>query len=224
MDNEKTDPVFVIEDNKISGVILSLVERLIINKNKSQVSSSFWTSKITKCPRRLIKDSNNTHVVNSVAYEYPYSFKWEECFKLSDSNLELITVNKEVSDWNYSLKGIVDFIVKFDDQPYCVMIKQLKKESDVTDVRQKKGFRNDIVELVSNMWLSEIENGILIYDGFNQTYILHVLPNNEIINAIKSKCQFLSDHKLLGKIPEKPYAKISKECEMCDYKKECWRL
>ncbi len=76
-----------------------------------------------------------------------------------------------------------------------------------------------------NMWLSEIQNAILLYEnkdtGDFSAY--HVIPYVQIIEACKRKCLKMVGLKMKGELPERPYKNNEeKECQICEFQKKCW--
>jgi len=215
-------PHFSFVDKKLNSDLNFLIERFIKKCSSLNKKSSFLTSRITECDVKLLKQALNLSLFpDSPSHLNKYHFKWHDCFALGSENIRLLDSDFKVCDWNYSLEGTIDYLVSINDATYCVMVKQ-EDDNKIEEIEREGGKRKDVVEIMSNMWLAEIKNSLLIYSGNSRHCFISIEANSRVLNAVRDKCTSLCNYKMLGKMPEKPYKTESSECLCCSFKKECW--
>ena len=201
-------------------------------KNKSVIgfSDSFKADTITECPRRLVYRSTgvNTSCSSETFFrEQSNSYrrlKWQYFFSKCKS-IRLLKENLLVADCNYNITSIVDAILSMDEELYVVKIEPLDNSS-YNKVKQSGAFKKHVVEIMVNMWLAEINAGLLLYENKDNDEfdVYHIEPYKPIIQSIGKKCSMMFDCKVSGKLPEKPYKeRNSNECNACEFADKCWK-
>ena len=190
---------------------------------------------LNKCIEKGINSSDLTRCNRYLYYKYisgiPYKMeqivkeavvkKWGKIFSVNKL-FDIVTTSYACADIKYNIVGTIDLIVKIIDnprKPLAVMFKRKNAE----DINDGKISRKDIVEIMANMWMAEIADGILIYENEQDTNIevFHVVPDTYLINSIKSTCKDIFT--VVKKIPDRPYGNVSEECEKCYFKEFCWK-
>jgi hypothetical protein len=148
--------------------------------------------------------------------------KWIDFF--SDSlNVVVIEENVSASDCNYNILGVADAILKIGEIVCVLLIEPLGFEEYI-QAKSTSGLRKHIVDIMMLMWLTGVDNGILLCENQNNEYFMsHVVPFEEIVKSATSKCSELMQQKILQEMPERAYTDIkNKECQVCEYRKTCW--
>jgi len=214
---------FVLCD-KFSKTLQSDVEK-IFEKGYNDINSEVVDSvDITKCDRRVYykligvntfcdkkRRSHHSHIVN----------KWEG-FLLQAKTFELLDKNLIVADQNHNITSRIDIVGKFDDIPVALMIREVDKDT----FQNNSVKRSHVVELMTQMWLVEVNDGFLVYEDIEDKKInmFHILPNVSVLNAVKQKLLALGKCKMAGTLPERKYeTSDSKECQECCFAEKCWR-
>lgn len=204
--------------------------RIIICENKRRnlkISREVFNSAyLTECDRRILYRSRGEKTEDKLPIGIDdgesLKNKWSNFFEKS-IKINMIRKAFLVADCNYNIAGDIDNVVKIGDVFFVVMIKDLPSKD--FNRAENKAFRKDVVETMINMWLSEIQNGILIYEDRNTGIfsVYHIVPYVQIIEACKKKCLKMVAFKMKGGLPERPYKNNDeKECAMCEFKKVCW--
>ncbi len=221
---------FVKSDTKLISMIEKLKDEEIKRRNLSFNHEVFHTRHSTQCPRRTIYRVNATTQVNAT----PISFneenncqyvkkKWVDFFS-NTRGIILRDKNVVAADCNYNLIGQADAIIEVENVVSVLLIEALNPSEYKTSI-ETKGLRNNIVDLMMVMWLTEIKNGILLYENTSnqEHYVLHVIPYQPIINSVVKKYVELMNSKLFRILPDRPYEDNSnEECLKCEYNKTCW--
>lgn len=192
--------------------------------------SSFHPSQITECPRRLIYRVNGTSAGMYVGNS-PYESVEKESFKnkwlaLLEKVKSVKILHKDAiaSDCNYNLYSIVDAVINIKGDIFAVKAIQTYGD-EMDEVRNKGAMKKHVIEMVLNIWLLEVDGGILIYDS-KENYghcMFHIKPYKPIVESVTEKCKKLCNFKLMGQMPNRPYkSKAYKECIACEYRGLCW--
>jgi len=212
--------------------LTELVESSIKEENINRViSTGFKPSEATQCPRRLVYRvfGNSPDQNSGVSYlertnDNFLKAKWVEIL----GRCRKIKVLKEsitVADGNFNITDIIDFVVNIDGFINAVKIYGVDNK-DFSKIQKDGAFKKHVIELMIQIWLLEVKDGLLVYENKNdQSYTMfHIKPYQPIISSVKKKYLGLMEHKMRGTLPEKPYkTKTSKECARCDFIKTCWR-
>jgi len=192
-------------------------------------AGSLLTSELTQCPRRLgykcLMTEKDTPEEN--AHDFGDSHfakkKWVSVLA-SGKELELLEADFELADCNYNLVGRLDAVIRTEDGPSGVLIKIVG--SDAYDrVCRDNVPRRDVVEMMTNLWLAEMNHGYLIYEWEDVSgvfTIFHVEKHKGIVASVAEKCRKITSHKLTGTIPERPKPKPFTECNVCEFSRRCW--
>jgi len=135
--------------------------------------------------------------------------------------LSLIKKNTIAFDKNYKITGETDAVIEMQDSILPVLIKKASGNDYKTVVKQG-AFSKDVIELVIYTWLLELKSGILIYDTGNDFHTFHVKKYQPIIESVKKKCLNLIQFQYTNNLPERSYEVRSKECQECEFEKQCW--
>lgn len=219
------DKVKFVGKNKDSILLESIIEK----KNeeyKRNFSSSFHPSSITECPRRLIyktqiHSDNKNEFLNDMDIVFSRK-KWIDFFQKTKV-AQVLRDEFIAADCHYNISGTVDAVLKINGNIYVTKIYSICN-SDFIKMRENGAFKKDVIEVITYMWLTETKGGILLYENRdnNEYSIFHVDFYVPIINSIKKKCLDLIEHKINGKVPERPYdSNESNECIICEFKEKC---
>lgn len=226
--NKKTDSVLKFSSR---DKLTILVESLIREENINWViSTGFKPSDATQCPRRLVYRAfgNNPDQNSGVSYldktnDNFLRAKWVEILGRC-RKIKVLEESATVSDGNFNITDIIDFVANIDGIINAVKIYGVDNK-DFLKIQKDGAFKKHVIELMIQIWLLEIKDGLLIYENKNdQSYTMfHIEPYQPIISSVKKKYLGLMEHKIQGTLPEKPYkTKTSKECERCEFIKTCW--
>jgi len=205
----------------------SIIDREIERKSTTPIDGSFDPSRITECSRRLsyraagVASSFSDSYLNDQTDE-AIKTKWISILEICPS-VKVMEAHLVVADSKFNITGNIDAVIELDDI-YVTLIKPVS-DCDFGNVVENGAFKKDVIEAVLYLWLSEIKNGMLIYDNKNNGghLVFHVEPYAPIINSVKAKCSDLVQHKLMGQLPKRPYKnKNSKECSICEFRDKCW--
>ena len=190
-----------------------------------EIERGISSSDLTRCARYLYyKNADGIPEKVKQIIKQPIVEKWKKIF-LTNKLFDIVASSYECRDIKYNLVGAIDLIVKVLDnprKPFAVMIK-CRDFNDFSEIKDGKIPRRDIVEIMANMWMAEIEDGILLYENNQDASfeVFHVIPDTYLINTIKAKCKEIPT--IVEKPQDRPYDKISTECEKCFYRRLCWK-
>jgi len=214
---------FVICD-KFSKNLQEDIEKTF-NKGYNDISNEvIMSSNITRCDRRIYYELIGVETSGSKFEELHKTYlikKWVDIL-LKTKTFEIINSNVMVADHNYNIVSEIDVIGKFSGAPVVIMIKEVEESTFLNNSTK----RLHVVEIMVQMWLSEINDGFLIYENIltKRHNVFHILPNVSVLNAVKQKMIILRDCKVIGKLPERKYeTPDSNECKECCFTDKCWR-
>ncbi len=227
--SEIANPVFVKKD-QVTTRLEQIIDGEICARSKESPKTTFSPDIITECPRKLIYGVMGNNKQNESTFYLKISSdiytkkKWIEYFSKFKS-IKLLESNLVAADCNYNMSGMIDAVISVDDVPFVVKIFPVSEERFLT-IRSKGASKKDVIEVLIYMWLAELKHGLVIYENENthKYEVFDVEPYKPIIIAVKNKCLMLSECKIKGEIPEKPYkTKTAKECRSCSFLNKCWR-
>ena len=196
-----------------------------------KIDSLFHSNEITQCDRKLYYKSTNSDYLKKYIDIFQninnifLKNKWVQIIK-KINGVNVIDYNLDFSDSNYNLTGKIDIILSFENKKYIVNIFGVNK-NEFENIIKNGAIRKDIVECVVNMWLSEVQNGLLLYENKeNGEYeVFEIINYNLIINGIKTKAIKLFNNIIENIVPDRPYKNNNnEECNCCYFKKKCWVL
>lgn len=220
---------FVKRDTKLTNLIENSLKNGIKKRVFELNNEVFSIEDLTSCQRKIIykslgvlnseEESISTKTIDRefVVKKWIYLFSRCKGLKVVDSNIT-------VSDGNYNLSGTTDIVVKCKDVLGAINIEPVNQET-YSLAKNNNGLRRHIIKLMSILWLTELENGILIYENKNDNdyFLLHVIVNPAVIESIKNKYELLIKNKVFGEIPDRPYKNSeNNECKNCVYLDKCW--
>ena len=212
--------------------VSSLLGSIIKEENKEYFHkypvSVFDPSRVTECPRRIIYRANGCVPENSascplIRHELFTKKKWLEYFEKCKS-IKIVDKNVVAADCHYNISGTVDAILNIKDCIYVIKIQPVNQE-DFVQIHKKGAFKKHVVELIIYIWLTELRDGLLLYENKNDNdyIIFHVKQYEPIIKSVIKKCLELMENKICGIIPLRPYkTKESNECIACEFLRKCW--
>jgi hypothetical protein len=224
--NKVINGEIAIKDN-----VTEIFSNIIIEENKRRnfdfSREVFNSCCLTECDRRILYKSRGealeiTLEFDKIDTQEAIKNKWNNFFSKS-IKFSLLDKDVIVADCNYNLKGKIDGVLKIGNANFAVMIKALSEKDFVN--AEKNAFRKDVIETMVNMWLLEINDGILIYENKNDNKLslYHIIPFVQLIEACKKKCLSMLNFKMKGDLPNRPYKNnSSKECSICEFKTKCW--
>jgi len=209
----------VVSKGKITSKLSDLVREGCI----TEISSVFRPDSLTECDRRLLYHCKNkqTFHKSKMLHNKAITDKWIDLLSTT-KGVRVVEKNVVVADANCNINGVIDIIVDFQDKIFVVKVKNI--DSLVFDKIKTNGpRRKDVFEVQAYIWLSELEEGLLVYEdiGDQRFDILHIEKSKEIIKSIEAKFGDLVRYQVSGRMPKKP-ENISREyCESCEYHKIC---
>lgn len=218
---------FIKRDN-----ITSKIEEIILSETSNKnlgIRTNFCPDSITECPRKLIYmvmgDGKNVNIDYLKLTSDIYSKKkWIEYFSKFKA-IKLLETNLVVADCNYNISGILDAVINMEGKILAVKIFPVSSQKFAT-IKENGASKKNIIEVLVYMWLAEVKDGLAIYENKDtHEYITyHIEPYKPIISAVKEKCLLLSEYKIKGNIPNRPYKESgSNECSNCEFLNKCWR-
>lgn len=214
-----------------STKLLSAVELSIkfeIKRGNSDFNHEvFNVMHLTECPRRMMYRANNCEVENkNILVDFHskhHKIKWLDIFSNS-KGITVLDKNVLAADSEYNIVGKVDAIISCEGYVGALMIDSIDESSYEIAIKNG-GLRQQIVALMTSMWLTEVKNGVLLCENKNTNdyFLSHVIISNAIINGVKTKCRKLMENKILQQLPSRPYkTNDCEECKGCEYKDKCW--
>ena len=191
---------------------------------RNPTSSTFKAEHIHECSRRLIhrargeKPASNSYM--SDLGLSCFKNKWLSIFeKIPDINLIASWV--DCCDQKRNIVSVVDCIVEFEEIKYCVnfipMGDKLYKQT------KKDGFiKRDVVKITCDMWMTEIYNGIILYENTitGEYSIFRINFVKDVAKEIIKKCDDLLLCFLYDKLPDKIEDRT--QCRVCEFNHKCW--
>ena len=217
-----------VQRDEISKSLESLINQNNIDKSIFYPTTNFDPSRITECPRRIIYRVNG--ISSSINYRSYLEImdqifskqKWMEIFSKS-KGIKIVEKNVVSADCHYNISGNIDAILNMGGKLYVIKIQRIDAEQ-FSQIESKGAFKKHVIEIIIYLWLTEVYDGILLYDNLNQYRVFHIKYYSPIIQSITSKCLSLMDYKMKGEIPDRPYKnEKSSECVKCEFCQTCWK-
>ena len=199
-----------------------------INSKKEIVPpSSFDINMIHKCSRQQIlrtRGETRKKETNESLHVMAIKGKWANVFR-SCKRTRVVKAGAILADANSNITATSDVIIEFKDNIYIVDVKPVGHKL-FTKVKHNGPMGKDVITIQAYIWLSELKNGIIIYEDIgNQDYeIFLVRKNQPMINAIETKLNKLTSFQVSGVIPNIPEDINEYECDSCEYNKTCKKL
>ena len=217
-----------VRTDEISSLFDSLIRQEDRENCHNFYVSVFDPSHLTECPRRIIYRAQGC---NPESFSYLNTMgelfarkKWLEYLGKCKS-IKVVDKNIVAADCHYNISGNVDAVLNIGDCNYVAKIQPVNN-SDFKQIEEKGAIKKHVVELIVYMWLTELRDGLLLYENQN-TYkytVFHVKPYAPVIKSVIKKCSGLMESKIQGVIPVRPYkTKDANECKVCEFSKKCWR-
>jgi len=181
------------------------------------------SSEVTRCDRRMyysMIDFKNVGSRSKAVHESYIVSKWCDILQ-QGRTVDILDKKFLVADSNFNVCSVIDIVGRMLETPIVIKIKEINDE----DYSSKVAKRPHVIEVMVQMWLSEINDGFLIYENsLTKEYnVFHILPNASVLNAVKSKLLKLIDSKNMGILPERKYETSSaNECKECVFLGRCW--
>jgi len=225
MDQEKK----FIRNDSMSESFSSIIDEESKRK-RSFFSNSFDSENITNCERRIVYRSNGYEIKDSTddflkrnSIEFTRK-KWVYVFDKCPSIKVIDRHVYSLADCHYNISGYVDAIIGIEDKIVSVKVQPVNDDY-FEKIKLKGASRKHAIDLMICIWLSESDDGFLIYDNTNNNkyMVYHVNVYAPVIRSVKNKCLSMMKHKFNGSLPEKPYkSNLSEECIVCEFSKKCW--
>jgi hypothetical protein len=212
--------------------ISRLLEHIISEESKTlsvdYPVSVFDPATVTECPRRMIYRANGCKSEMQADYHCMQSMlftkqKWIDYFKRS-RKIKLVDKFIVTADCHYNVSGNADAVIKMGERLYVVKVQPICSE-DFYRIKERGAAKKHIVESLVYMWLTEIHDGLLLYENqdTNECNVFHVRMYEPVIRSVMKKCLGLMENKVQGTIPERAYKhKGSNECQECEFINKCW--
>jgi len=213
---------FVIQDEH-TKTFKNAIEKVFKRTYNDICTGVINTSEITKCDRKIyyrITTTEDSKDLKLDKHRKVMIDKWHEILK--NSGYDPIESYYHASDHNYNIFAKIDFICRISELPVVLMV----EEVDNLTFKNAIAKRPHVVQLMTQMWLSEVNDGFLIYEDAltKEINVFHILPDVSVLNAVKGKLRTLRSNKMMGILPERKYeTSNSKECRECCFIDRCWR-
>jgi CRISPR/Cas system-associated exonuclease Cas4 (RecB family) len=190
------------------------------------LNSSFDPSELTQCPRRLLYKVNGEYEGCLKGEDRKRNFtvsKWLDAIKKC-RKMRLMKERACVSDCNYNIVGYLDAVVEVSDRLAAVKVQGVS-HSDFKDIQRKGAKRKQVVEVMAYIWMTEINDGLLIYeDETNDEFtVFHIVHYEPIVQSIQRKCLTMLKYQQEGRLPSRPYkTNDGGECKSCEFNRSCW--
>ena len=228
----KTKPAkkYLLEFSKqdeLSEHVKNLIKDEIKRRNFAKYNELVTSCNITECDRRLLYRSMGTKPEThgdtmEILSREAAKTKWLDFFEKS-IKVDLKDRKLVVADEDYDINGCADGVIKIGDLLAALLIKPVPEET--FKELSMGALRKDVIELMSYIWLLELQHGILIYENKNNDdfCVYHVTKYQPMIDAIKAKGKKIMSLRLHGMMVERPYKKREKECLVCEFNGKCWK-
>jgi len=223
-----------VNQDKFSQALNSLVaEELEKRAGYKRGGHIFSPDHLTECDRRMVYRARDERPISQEVFvDYSNDAirqKWIRLFQKCGFT-RVIDDNSIVADFNYNIQGVIDLVLEFrysEDNDVILPVKIFPlRHEDYVCVQETAPFKKHLIDLMVNMWLIELNNGILIYEdkNTNQYSIFHINQYAPIINAVMKKCSRLLEFQINDRIPKRSYKNnTSRECTVCEFKNTCWK-
>ena len=223
---------FLKNDTKLLGLIDQATQSEIKRRNFRFDHEVYHTKHLTECPRRLMyrvmahEVDQVDHVpefLNDNHLEY-VKRKWVDFFS-ECKYTSVLGRDVLAADCNYNIVGSADVILKIGDFTSILIVDSLDTKS-YQKSKNTGGLRRHVVDIMTVMWLVEVENGILFCENkaTNEYFMSHIIPYQPIIDSVLNKCKNLVEKRILQKMPDRVYkSHDNNECKLCKYRSTCWR-
>lgn len=222
------DQNIILNDQLITDLNSKINSSIQKRREKRIYGEGYYAQYLTQCDRRIVYRSlgkksevdNNNGEIEEISKIF-IKKKW--CAILNSIYEIEVNADVKVSDPVYNLIGTVDCSVKIDEVVYAVLIDGLQS-ADFKMLAEKGPTRKDVVTVMANMWMSDVKDGILIYENRDDlSYMLFRVKGSKTVGeGLMKKCQRLSRFTIAGEIPPKSYNEVSDECKICEYRNLCW--
>jgi len=224
---------FIKSDGEVIDFLKENIDNVLKRRNFEIIGEVYNTRNITECDRRILyraygvkSDGIKSEIEfskNDIFSENAIKEKWLTIFE-DILNVKVRETFITASDCNYNLIGEIDGAGVIGNKPVIFMIRKVNHE-EFENISKNEINRKDKVDILAKMWMIEVKHGILLYeDGNTNDYqLFHVTPYEPIIQSVCTKCKRLEDHRILGKLPDRPYKDaLGTECLSCEFKLKCW--
>jgi len=218
----KTGLANIVSKSNLSQELKEITDYEIGKLSKCESNSIFDSSEISNCPRKLlyksVLESKDDLTIDKFNNKFAIK-KWAELLRYY-----VVGTNIPLSDCNYNIVGNADIVLKINYSKIILKIQSVNDE-DFNHILIKGAFKRHVLELMVNEWLAEIKDGLIIYENRNdfRFEVFQVYMFAEALESIKNKCRGLVDCKIKGVFPSRPYKENNaKECDICNYKTDCW--
>lgn len=216
-------PTVISDDNyidQISYIFSKFSTRGDLNKNQD-TAQDINVKYIHQCIRLTLKRKLYPELCkNSVSEKINFIMdnhvknKWfYELEKLDNPSL----IKKDVCYFDHST-GIccyIDAIVRINTDVFAFNFRHLNKK-DFNNIIENGPFKKDVVSMVASLYLSDLHNGIMIYEH-NGFKAFHINRSEEIYDAVIKKCKKIKSFIVNKEMPKKCEGHLSKKCNgLCD--------
>lgn len=200
---------------------------------KRELYSTGNFSDIVSCDRKVVlrrlSPKNEPSMLNEnsdYSEQKQMEFTREKWFSIFKESPKIKLIDKEVLlvDKNVSLHGLLDCAIKIGDLVLTTNIYSLNEE-DYCKIKSNGAFRKDIIYMLLCMCFSDTPRGLIVYENRStlENEFFEVKPDKILLNYIFKESKKINEYVSKQQIPEKPYKELSKECQKCFFKDDCWK-
>lgn len=210
-------------------------------KNTGRAKVSFAPSSLGygsgKCPRNWFykltggvdqKDDVDALQISNMQNGTETHERIQKVFELAGILIEAEReINTMEDDSLPPIRGFVDLIVDWNGEAVGE-IKTTKQEAFTLRKAEGKPLDYHLIQLLIYMLVLKIDRGFILYENKNTgewlIFPVKMTPENRDIveGAFAWMIQTYEAYKA-GKLPVRPFARGSKECLYCPFKKHCWK-
>jgi len=202
-----------VDQIRFIGQIFDDKEYLFSNKYNPILLNS---REISKCSRLLV--SQKLHNKNISLKEKTRmmvdNFIKNTWINLLTENENFILINRDTyfSDMSVNLSCLVDAIIRIGKEPCAFLFRYLSKK-EFENVQKKGVMKKDVVDMTCCLFLSQLHDGILIYQH-HIPLIYHIKSSDEIKDAIITKCKKINNYLINKEAPKKCVGFKNKKCNV----------
>jgi hypothetical protein len=132
---------------------------------------------------------------------------------LLSQNENCIIMNRDVyfNDISINLSCLVDATIRIGKEPFVFLFRYLSKK-EFENIENKGVAKKDVVDMTSCLLLSQLHNGMLIYQHKNPL-IYHIKASKEVSDVVTNKCKKINGFLINKEMPDKCVGYESKKCK-----------
>ena len=201
-----------VDQIKFVGRVFEDQDYLFSLKYNPELLSS---REILKCSRLLVcqKLHGKTISLEEKTRMIMDNFVKNTWVNLLSQNENCIVMNRDVyfNDISINLSCLVDATIRIGKEPFVFLFRYLNGK-EFKNAEKKGASKKDVVDMVSCLFLSQLHDGILIYQH-KKPLVYHIKAHSDVFDAVKNKCKKINSFLINKEIPEKCVGYEGKKCK-----------